>query len=100
MKSILFGCFQWNSPGIKHANSSFKTSKKAVKAFKMTTNTQKYVYTKASRLFPYPCESQMHLQLGYPPANAAPDAVTKWNGAKVVDTISGMFPYPALRSEV
>lgn len=42
----------------------------------------------------------MHLQLCYPLAYAAPDAVAKWNRAKVVKTIQGMFTYPAIRPEV
>lgn len=42
----------------------------------------------------------MHLQLCYPLADAAPDAVAKWNGAKVVNTLQGMFTYPAIRPEV
>lgn len=42
----------------------------------------------------------MHLQLCYPPAYAAPDAVAKWNGAKVVKTFRGMFTHPAVRPEV
>ena len=48
----------------------------------------------------YPYESEVHLQLCYPPADAAPDAVAKWNRAKVVKTLRGMFTYPALRSKV
>lgn len=48
----------------------------------------------------YPYESKVHLQLSYPLAYAAPDAVTKWNGAKVVKTVCGMFTYPAFWPEV
>lgn len=47
-----------------------------------------------------PCESEVHLQLCYSPANAASDAVAKRNGAKVVHVICGIFPDPAIRSEV
>lgn len=42
----------------------------------------------------------MHLQLCNSPANAAPDAIAKGNGAKVVDTICGIFPYPAIWLEI
>lgn len=48
----------------------------------------------------YPYENEVHLQLHYPPTDAAPDAVAKWNGAKVVKTIWGMFAYPAVRLDV
>lgn len=47
----------------------------------------------------YPYESEVHLQFCYSSAYAAPDAVAKWNGAKVVKTICGMFTYPAIRPE-
>lgn len=35
----------------------------------------------------YPYQSEVHLQFCYSFAYAAPDAVAKWNGAKVVKTI-------------
>lgn len=44
----------------------------------------------------YPCQSQVHLELCYSPADAASDAVAKGDGAKVVDAVSGIFPYPAI----
>lgn len=51
-------------------------------------------------LISYPYENEVHLQLCYPPAYAAPDAIAKWNWAKVVKTLRGMFTYPASRPEV
>lgn len=45
-------------------------------------------------------ESQVHLQFCYPPAYAAPDAVAKGNGAKIVHSIQSVFTEPAIGTEL
>lgn len=46
------------------------------------------------------CESQMHLQLGYSPPNAAADAVAKRDGAEVIDTVRGILANPTIWTEL
>lgn len=46
------------------------------------------------------CKSQVHIKLGYSPANATAETITKRDGAEVVDAVSSILADPTVGAKL